>query len=240
MKKEEIIREIKRTAEENDGVPLGVERFRQATGITKSDWYAKHWVRWGDALTEAGYSPNQLRGAYSDEFVLKKLVSFIQEIGRYPVMGELRLKAKQEPIFPSHSVFSRVGKKAELAKKVIEFCQERDGLEDVIKICEPIALQEPLIKQPPENDSEAFGFVYLMKSGRFYKIGRSASVGRREYELAIKLPEKLKKVHEIKTDDPVGIEKYWHDRFKDKRKGGEWFELSANDVKAFKRRKKFM
>jgi hypothetical protein len=52
---------------------LGVERFRQATGITKSDWYAKHWVRWGDALIEAGYSPNQLRGAYSDEFVLEKL-----------------------------------------------------------------------------------------------------------------------------------------------------------------------
>ena len=81
------------------------------------------------------------------------------------------------------------------------------------------------------------GFVYLIKSGRYYKIGRSNAASRREYELALQMPEKAIKLHEIRTDDPPGIEAYWHNRFAAKRRGGEWFDLDAADVNAFKRRK---
>ena len=84
---------------------------------------------------------------------------------------------------------------------------------------------------------EAVGFVYLIKSGRFYKIGKSNAPGRREYELAIQLPETTRTIHTIRTDDPSGIDAYGHKRFEAKRKKGEWFDLDATDVATFKRRK---
>ena len=77
----------------------------------------------------------------------------------------------------------------------------------------------------------------MLKMGKHYKIGRTNSVGRRERELAMQMPERAKTVHTITTDDPVGIEAYWHRRFEDKRTQGEWFLLDASDVRIFRRRK---
>jgi hypothetical protein len=234
-----ILEEIRRTAESNGGVPLGSKRFSAETGIKETDWSGKHWARWGDALVEAGFSPNEFQAAYPDDFLLQKLAALVQELRHFPVTREIKMKAARDPTFPSAQTFRRLGGKSQLAVKLCAFCQNRDGYAEVVSIC---ASQSHAVTKSKSTDSlparlKITGEVYLLKSGRYYKIGKTNAVGRREYELGIKLPEKPTLAHVIKTDDPTGIELYWHRRFETRHKNGEWFELTPEDIAAFKWRK---
>jgi hypothetical protein len=146
------------------------------------------------------------------------------------------MKSRADEDFPSHNVFARLGSKQQFAAKILSYCERHVGFEDVAALCGPIA-SKGVSTVAAALDETPIGFVYLMKSGAYYKLGRSNAAGRREYELSIQMPEKLTTVHTIRTDDPLGIEAYWHQRFEAKRKNGEWFDLSAADITAFKRRK---
>lgn len=244
MTKKHILAEIKRTAIANEGKAFGKQRFCTETGIKESDWYCKYWARWSDAVQEAGFAPNQKQGKLDADDLVLALIDLTRELGRYPVVGDLRLKAKIRSGFPAHTTFTkRFGSKLNQVAKVKDYCESRGGYADVVALCDQVVAKAMDTRWASENanevdaDDSAFGFVYLMKSGRYYKVGRSNAVGRRRYELAIQLPEKLTEVHRISTDDPTGIEAYWHRRFQDKRKNGEWFDLDPQDVKAFRRRK---
>ena len=96
---------------------------------------------------------------------------------------------------------------------------------------------EPADIEAPYSSHLADGYVYVLRFGKHYKIGKTYSVPRRHREIALELPEKPDVVHSIQTDDPDGIERYWHARFGARRTNGEWFALVPQEVKAFKRRK---
>jgi hypothetical protein len=237
MNKEHILSEIRRTSAQNGGIPLGRRRFEKETGIRGSDWLGTYWARWGDALKEAGFGANEFQAAYSKEFLIEAFIGLIRELGRVPVEAELRMKAHKEKSFPGHSALGRLGSKSQRLQVIVAYCQSRQEYQDVIQIIGSVPIEHNDKKPIRSEPITAFGSVYLLKSGRYYKLGRSNAFGRREAEIALQLPQKADTVHVIKTDDPIGIEAYWHKRFETKRKNGEWFELDQNDITAFKRRK---
>jgi len=80
----------------------------------------------------------------------------------------------------------------------------------------------------------AEGFVYLIKSGTFYKIDAATNSRGESNKSGLRCQMHPTLVHAIKTDDPPGIEVYWHRRFAEKRANGEWFKLTNSDVAAFR------
>lgn len=233
--KEHIINEIKKIAK-TDGVPPGQEKFEKETGIRRTQWYGKYWARWSDVLAEAGFSPNKFNQAYPKETLLRHYLDLVIELGKLPTTGEIRLKGNSCKDFPSHNVFhDSLGNKQEQLTSLLTYAKEKNAHSEIINL-----ISSGISKAIPKSEKTASlknGYVYLIKFGEFFKIGRSNDFDRRLREIKTKLPEEGDLVHVMETDDPEGIEAYWHNRFKDKRARGEWFKLLNDDVKAFRKRK---
>lgn len=87
-----------------------------------------------------------------------------------------------------------------------------------------------VLRQPQE------GYVYLLAAGGFHKIGRAKDPRKRTETLAIQLPYQTELVFAVKSDDYVALEAELHTIFAGKRKNGEWFELSDEDLEYIKGR----
>ncbi len=219
----------------NGGAALGRLRLESEVGIKEHHW-GKFWARYSELVREAGFEPNALPEAWTVADLCASLAGLARDLGRFPTHADVRVKKTTDSDFPNHRAFYRLGGKAERIAKVIAFCRANPGCDDILTICEGTVInasEVPVGKPTRSSD----GHVYLLKSGKFYKIGFSVHAGARERQLAIQLPEAASTVHVIVTDDPAGIEAYWHKRFAEQRKNGEWFELAREDVAAFKRRK---
>jgi hypothetical protein len=229
--RDEILSEIKRIAKAGGGQPPGVRAFERATGITEGTWRGLYWVRWSDALKEAGFEPNKWQGKFETEFIFEKFIEGARHYRRLPTSMELRMYRRTHPGFPNEKTLrSYFGSTAKLLSNLRTWLTDKPDYGDVMEMLGAGAEET---KSSKLNE----GLVYLIRSGAHYKIGRSDELERRVKEIRIALPEAATLVHSIRTDDPAGIEAYWHRRFADRRAHGEWFKLTNADVAAFKRRK---
>jgi hypothetical protein len=238
MDRQHILDEIRRVAAANGGVAPGQTRFHSETGLRESDWKGRYWARWSDALAEAGFEPNEFNQSYDEARLIESYVDVMRRLGHMPTTAELMMESRARGT-PWGTTFRRqLGTRGEIIARLRAYCHERAGYGDVLAMLpEEVKSSAPIDTGDSATSEAVRGYVYLLKSGNFYKIGRSNSTGRREYEVGLKLPTRTSLVHEIATDDPSGIEAYWHRRFAPRRGNGEWFSLTAEDVRAFRRRK---
>ncbi len=248
--REAIIAAIQEATAHDGGKPVGVRRFETLTGITQKKWQGVYWARWSEALREAGFEPNAWAQRRDEAELLAEAAQMVRRFGKMPTAPELELARRTDPTLLGRRAFRRFGGPAGLVAKLRVLAKSDPAFVDLLDLLpEPVAdAASYIVAQdiPPQPAPPSVtGYVYLGRMGKRkdYKIGSTRAVGRRIDELSIQLPERLIPVHVLFTDDPEGIETYWHDRFKKEGKwtgNGEWFLLSREDVAAFKRRGRFM
>ncbi|MDP3378659.1 MAG: GIY-YIG nuclease family protein [Brevundimonas sp.] len=234
--REHILGEIRRLATANGGQPPGQIAFARDTGIAENQWLGKFWARWSDAVIEAGYEPNAWQMPLDREGILDQIVAACRHYGRVPTKAERDLFRISNPGLPSNNAVARhFGSRLDLIAALAKRAADDDNYADIAAMLPTGRVIARADKPAPARTPD--GFVYLIKSGEFYKIGRGDDLERRVKQITVALPDKATLVHSIRTDDPPGIEAYWHRRFTEKRANGEWFKLSSLDVSAFKKRK---
>ncbi len=233
VSKSQILDLIRSLATENDGRPPG-QRALESAGISRSMWRGKFWLTWSQALTDAGFPPNKVDIAVDVQTVISRIALLTRENQRFPTYADRRFAKQRDPQFPGAEAFRRLGGHSQVVERVRSYAISKPEFADVLALLPRV---EDAAPTTTEAETDCEGFVYLLQHARHYKIGKTFSVPRRHREIALELPEKPLHIHSIATDDPSGIEAYWHKRFEAKRTNGELFILSADDIRAFKRRK---
>jgi hypothetical protein len=191
---------------------------------------------WNELKREAGLSTRGFStDKFPDEAVIVVLARLVARDKKWPTDLGLQRERKRDPSVPHIEVFRRVLAARDFIPRLVAYCDGRPEFHAVsaIALAQPISAPEEVLEGGRVN-----GYVYMMRSGRRYKIGKTSSPARRHREVRLDLPDPTSLVHTIETDDPGGIEAYWHARFASKRvRDTEFFELDARDVAAFKRRR---
>lgn len=220
--REQILSEIKRIALANDGQAPGMGLFEDETGIRRQDWVGKIWARWSDAIIEAGLQPQKLNQKTKPEFIFLGLVDACRHYKKFPTKAELQLFRNIRPDFPWYTtLLSNFGDKFEMRNSFRKWISEQEEFEDIL------AMLPDITTGVARTENSKDGYVYLIKSGANYKIGRGEELEKRVKQIRIELPDASILEHSIRTDDLPGIEAYWHRRFADRRANGEWSSLQG-------------
>lgn len=242
--RDDFIAKVRTAAAENAGKPLGEPRFYQRFQLGRNDLWNAGFESYGAACAAADLQPNTLQRRLTDDEVLRPLALLARRLSKFPSKGAAEVERKRDAAFPSWESLTRrakEGPQSTLREVLHAWCEAQPEFGDVAALLQA-ATREPRRPSPRTARPVVNGFVYLMRygtGGSVYKIGITDNVPRRHAQIRMMAPQDVRVVHSIPTDDPAGIERYWHERFQDKVVEGkkELFRLTPDDVAAFRSRK---
>jgi len=237
MTREQIIAEIRSLAAEIDRSP-GSQLFESWTGLSAHHWRGVYWARWSEALREAGFEPNERQGKADPEVLLEQLAIATRRLGHCPTVDELNIYQQTSAAPSPSTVRHHFGRRASLLAHLKRWAAERPDFADVAAL---LAADPP--HPPPAftrrrarvEPGGADGVVQLFRCHDRRRFARSGGADGRDRSPLVWIPKSSVLEHEIRTDDPAGVEAYWRRRFAYRRVSPEWYALTPEDVAAFKR-----
>lgn len=143
-------------------------------------------------------------------------MSGLSKIHQCPSCGELRSKN-------AFGVFVNTSKGINKITSYSEFCGDCRKLENKGKL-------SFLNKVIPKKQLSKFIYIIHASNTSTYKIGIAKDVEKRLKGLQTSNPNKLQVVNKFYFDNASKIESDLHEKFKDKRLNGEWFNLNVCDL----------
>ena len=209
MTKDAVMQRVRALATERGG-HVSFNVFVVETGIN-GQWLRGQvwWTGWNSLLTEIGIKTREFSVPRTPVArIVEAVAGLIEREERWPTQDDLRRERVRDCSFPSLKVIKPILKSGALAKLIVELAATSGQFTAASLIAR---------KYQPADESfvdvglgeKVKGYVYLLRSGRSYKIGKSNDPSRRYREVRLELPDETHQVQTIPTDDPTGIESYW-------------------------------
>lgn len=107
----------------------------------------------------------------------------------------------------------------EWCEKTSDFIHEAQSLRELYEAKHSIEVEIRRRTFTPD------GYVYVLRAGDYYKIGRAKDADSRIRQLKIQLPFPVEVAYLFPCEDYVATEAFYHRLYADVRVNGEWFLL---------------
>jgi len=244
ISQDQLIAQLQRIARANGDRPPGERGFYSEAGLTKQHLWDVGIRSYGDLCELAGYPRNRLTGQMSPDRLFEPLAVLTAKLKRFPDHTDREIAHRKDAAFPSYEAYRTAqNKNGPIDHQLLEWCRslpQHSAARGILE--EHISRRDGRPQRMRHSGRVIKGYVYLLRYGSHghdYKIGMTDQVARRHSQISATFPGDLRIVHVIETDDPAGIERYWLQRFEDKRVDNkkEIFRLAADDIAAFKSRR---